>query len=297
MRGDIIDFGVSPHLTPTLSPPKGAEREKDPATATHRLLSLRPLGGERAGVRWGYLPMTRLYTEHDIAADRPVALSANQVHYLRNVMRAGIGDGVTLFNGRDGEWAARIEAIGKKSGVLALQRRLRRQVAELGPRLYFAPVKRAKLDFLVRSAVELGVSALRPVMTERTVVGRVNHARLKANVIEAAEQCERLTLPDLPTAVKYTMLLDNWPADRHLLVCVERGAAPAIDSVLRDAGNIESWDIFTGPEGGFTNAERDRFTELPFATPVSLGPRILRAETAALAAITCWQSVAGGWKR
>ena len=115
--------------------------------------------------------MTRLYTEHAIAADRTVALSANQAHYLRNVMRAGPGETVTLFNGRDGEWAARISALGKKSGALMPGRRLRRQVAEPGPRLFFAPVKRAPLDFLVRKAVELGVTALQPVMTERTVVG------------------------------------------------------------------------------------------------------------------------------
>ena len=197
--------------------------------------------------------MARLYTEHDIAAGRLVALNANQAHYLRTVMRAGPGDCVTLFNGRDGEWAARIESIGKKSGTLLAQHRLREQMAEPGPDLYFAPVKRAPLDFLVQKAVELGVAALQPVMTERTVVGRVNHGRLRAHIVDAAEQCERLSIPDLRAAIKYTMLLDNWPADRHLLICVERGAAPAIDSVLKDTGNIESRDIFIGPEGGLRN--------------------------------------------
>ncbi len=241
--------------------------------------------------------MTRLFTEHEIVVDRTVALSANQVHYLRNVMRAGPGDEITLFNGRDGEWAARIAALGKKSGELTPEQCVRRQVAEPGPRLYFAPVKRTSLDILVRAAVELGVAVLQPVFTERTVVARVNHARLLANIVEAAEQCERLTVPDLRTATKYTILLDNWPADRHLLVCVERGAAPSIDSVLGNAGNIEGWDIFIGPEGGFTKTERDLFNKLSFATPVSLGPRILRAETAALAAITCWLSANDGWNR
>lgn len=241
--------------------------------------------------------MARLYTEHDIAAGRLVALNANQAHYLRTVMRAGPGDRVTLFNGRDGEWAARIESIGKKSGTLLAQHRLREQMAEPGPDLYFAPVKRAPLDFLVQKAVELGVAALQPVMTERTVVGRVNHGRLRAHIVDAAEQCERLSIPDLRAAIKYTMLLDNWPADRHLLICVERGAAPAIDSILKNAGNIEGWDIFIGPEGGFTPSERDLFATLPFATPVSLGPRILRAETAALAAIVCWQVANDAWTR
>jgi len=241
--------------------------------------------------------MTRLYTEQDLVAGQGVQLNGNQVHYLRNVMRAGPGDGVTLFNGRDGEWAARIVALGKKSGGLEPVRCLRPQATEPGPRLFFAPIKRAPLDFLVQKAVELGVTALQPVMTERTVVSRVNHARLMANIVEAAEQCQRLTLPDLRTVQKYTMLLDNWPADRHLLICVERDAAPAIDNVLANAGNIESWDIFIGPEGGFTESERDLFATLPFATLVSLGPRILRAETAALAAIACWRSANDGWTR
>ena len=149
----------------------------------------------------------------------------------------------------------------------------------------------------MQKAVELGVAALQPVMTERTVVGRVNHGRLRAHIVDAAEQCERLSIPDLRAAIKYTMLLDNWPADRHLLVCVERGAAPSIDSVLAKAGNIESWDIFIGPEGGFTQSERDLFATLPFATLVSLGPRILRAETAALAALVCWQMANDASKR
>jgi 16S rRNA (uracil1498-N3)-methyltransferase len=241
--------------------------------------------------------VVRLYTEHDIAAGRLVALNANQTHYLRNVMRVGPGDPVTLFNGRDGEWAAQVETIGKKSGVLMAQHCLRRQVAEPGPHLYFAPLKRGPLDFLVQKAVELGVAALQPVLTERTVVSRVNHDRLRANIIEAAEQCERLSIPDLRATIKYTMLLDNWPADRHLLICVERGAAPAIDCVLGAAGNIESRDIFIGPEGGFTQSERDLFATLPFATLVSLGPRILRAETAALAALVCWQMANDASKR
>jgi 16S rRNA (uracil1498-N3)-methyltransferase len=239
----------------------------------------------------------RLYTEHDLGKDRPVPLTAGQAHYLRNVMRAKPGDPVAVFNGRDGEWDAAIESLAKNSGAVAPRNRIREQLPEPGPWLLFAPIKRDPLDFLVQKAVELGASALWPVMTERTNAGRVNMERLAANTVEAAEQCERLTVPDLRPPIKYSMLLENWPQDRHLLVCVERGAAPAIGNVLQGQAATAHWAILTGPEGGFSPSELDLLAQLPFVSPVSLGPRVLRAETAALAALACWQSALGDWNR
>lgn len=237
----------------------------------------------------------RLFTEHDLTAGQAVPLTANQAHYLRNVMRARPGDIVAAFNGRDGEWDTRIESLSRGAGVLLPEHRNREQSDEPGPWLLFAPIKRGPLDFLVQKAVELGASALWPVMTERTNAGRVNMERLAANTIEAAEQCERLTLPDLRAPEKYSTVLDNWPQDRQLLVCVERGAAPAMGSVLQNQGGYDAWAIQTGPEGGFSPSELDQLTKLPFVSPVSLGPRILRAETAALAALVCWQTALGDW--
>jgi 16S rRNA (uracil1498-N3)-methyltransferase len=238
----------------------------------------------------------RLYTEQDLARDRPIPLTAPQAHYLRNVMRANVGDDVLLFNGRDGEWSARIDVLHKGSGGLLPQNQRRLQVPEPGPWLLFAPLKRAPLDFLVQKAVELGASVLQPVQTANTNTGRINLDRMNANAIEAAEQCERLTVPEVRSAEKHTFLLENWPEDRYLLVCAEHGAAQPIDNVLRAAPRDSAWGILTGPEGGFVSSELNQLRKLPFARTVSLGPRILRAETAALAALTCWQAVLGDWR-
>lgn len=238
----------------------------------------------------------RLFTEHALAAGQPVELTANQAHYLRNLMRAGPGDAVLLFNGRDGEWSAEIAALAKKSGSLTPLRQERPQTPEPGPWLLFAPLKRGPLDFLVQKAVELGASALHPVLTAHTDSARINRDRLAANAVEAAEQCERLTVPPVRPAEKLIAVLENWPQDRHLLVCAERGAAPAIDDVLRSAAGRGGWAILIGPEGGFAQSELDLLGNLPFATPVCLGPHVLRAETAALAALSCWQAVLGDWR-
>tara|TARA_Y100000588_G_C13930349_1_gene785490 strand:- start:102 stop:833 length:732 start_codon:yes stop_codon:yes gene_type:complete len=237
----------------------------------------------------------RLYIQDDLAADRPVALTASHAHYLRNVMRAAPGDKVLLFNGRDGEWDAAIESLRKGSGAVVPQAQRRPQRAEPGPWLLFAPLKRGPQDFLIQKAVELGVSALQPVRTEFTNTDRVNRDRMVTHAIEAAEQCERLTVPQVRGIEKHTFLLENWPQDRYLLVCAERGAAEPIDDVLRAAPNESAWGILTGPEGGFASSELEHLRTLPFVRIASLGPRILRAETTAIAALTCWQSVLGDW--
>lgn len=238
----------------------------------------------------------RLFTDQDLAKDRPVALTAGQAHYLRNVMRASAGDPVLLFNGRDGEWSARIDAFRKGGGRLLAQDRVRPQRAEPGPWLLFAPLKRGPLDFLVRKAVELGVSVLQPIETAHTNATRINLERMRANAVEAAEQCERLTVPEVRAAQKYSFLLDNWPGDRYLLVCAERGAVEPIAEALRSAPRDSAWGILIGPEGGFAGTELEMLDTRPFALKVSLGPRILRAETAALAALSCWQATLGDWR-
>lgn len=240
----------------------------------------------------------RLYVDDDLGDAMTVGLSAAQAHYLRHVLRLGSGDVVALFNGRDGEWHARIDGFGRGWCSLVVETQMREQGMEPDIWLLFAPIKRARLDFLVQKAVELGASRLRPVMTQHTDVKRVNVERLRANAAEAAEQCERTTLPAVDEARSLTAVLADWPTERRLLLCAEAGPAQPIHDVLTaDAasGPAAGWAILTGPEGGFAPSELDALGKLPFVTLVSLGPRILRAETAALSALVCWQSVLGDW--
>lgn len=243
---------------------------------------------------------TRLYVPDPLAAGAVVGASAEQAHYLRSVLRMKGGEEVLLFNGRDGEWSARIEGLGKGWASLAVEAQRRPQTAEPDVWLLFAPIKRARLDFLLQKAVELGASRIAPVLTQRTQVERVKTERLVANAIEAAEQCERLDAPQVDAPRALDAWLDAWPADRRLLLCAEAGAAPPIADALaahRAQPDAERphWAILCGPEGGFTNAELELLRELSFVTPVGLGPRILRAETAGLAALAVWQSVMGDW--
>jgi len=240
----------------------------------------------------------RLYVDQELDQGRSVGLSANQSHYLKHVLRLSPGAEVALFNGRDGEWRARIDDISRGSGALSVGQQMRAQTAEPDLWLLFAPIKRARLDFLVQKSVELGVSHLVPVFTERTEVKRLNLERHEANVIEAAEQCERLTLPRIVEPRTVGETLAAFPKDRRLLVCAERGEASPIHQVLQtDSDCAERCAILCGPEGGFSDTELDAFAKLSFIRFVSLGPRILRAETAAISAVTCWQAALGDWRR
>jgi 16S rRNA (uracil1498-N3)-methyltransferase len=241
-------------------------------------------------------PRTRLYVTADLAAGASVVLDAAQAHYLKNVLRLAPGARVSLFNGRDGEWRAAIEGFGKEGGTVRLEARTREQGNEPDLWLAFAPVKRARIDFLVEKATELGVSALQPVLTERTQVERVNLERLRANVREAAEQTERLTLPEVREPLSLAHALERWPAERRLLLCDESGTAPDIASAL-GAEQPGVWGVLTGPEGGFTQRELDGLRKLPFVCAVGLGPRVLRADTAALAALAVFQALLGDWRR
>jgi 16S rRNA (uracil1498-N3)-methyltransferase len=225
-------------------------------------------------------------------------LDTDRAHYLRHVLRLEGGATVALFNGRDGEWQARTTDLGKKRAVLTVESQSRQQ--ESGPDLWltFAPIKHGPIDVLAEKATELGVSLLQPVMTQHTAVTRINIERLRANAIEAAQQCERLSVPTVRDAVTLDKLLGEWPDDRRLLLCAEAGSAMPIADALQlhaqaPRGNQGAWAILVGPEGGFARAELDALHKLPFVTPVGLGPRILRADTAALAALACWQAILG----
>lgn len=243
-------------------------------------------------------PAARLYVAADLAVGQAVGVSAGQAHYLRSVLRLSAGAELALFNGRDGEWRGCIDGIGKGWCSIALGAQIRRQRAEPDLWLVFAPVKRARIDYLVEKATELGVSELHPVRTARTIVERVNVERLQANAVEAAEQTERLVVPQVHPPESLPALIARWPAGRRLIVCDERGQAPPIAEAaggLRDAlaGGAA---VLIGPEGGFTETELDGLANLPFVNPVSLGPRVLRADTAALAALAVLQALAGDWR-
>jgi 16S rRNA (uracil1498-N3)-methyltransferase len=239
----------------------------------------------------------RLYITDDlIAGGAAAALDAKQAHYLKAVMRLGAGDEVLVFNGRDGEWRGRIEDLRKKGGALSLVERTRAQ--ERGPDLWlaFAPAKRGTPELVARAATELGVSALQPVTTRRTVVGRVNTERLRANAVEAAEQCGRLTVPAVLKPIALDTLLADWPADRRLMLCDETGGGVPIAQALSAQDRAAPWAVLVGPEGGFDPSELDVLGKQPIVTSVGLGPRILRAETAAIAALACWQALVGDWR-
>jgi 16S rRNA (uracil1498-N3)-methyltransferase len=239
-------------------------------------------------------PMARLYVTAALGDGLRVQLEGAQAHYANNVMRLTRGDAVALFNGRDGEWLGRIDGSGKGWCSLAVfeQRRAQREEGDLW--LVFAPIKRAHIDFLVEKATELGVSALYPVHTTHTAVGRVNLERLRAHAVEAAEQSERLTLPQVHEPQDLTALLARWPRERRLMLCDESGGGGPIGAVLRETAG-ERWGVLVGPEGGFAETELDALRKLAFVSPVSLGPRVLRADTAALAALAVVQALVGDW--
>jgi 16S rRNA (uracil1498-N3)-methyltransferase len=242
---------------------------------------------------------TRLYVDDPLGAERTLGLDHGRAHFLRSVLRLSRGAHLALFNGRDGEWLARIDGLGKGWASLVVESRRRPQDRAPDLWLLFAPIKRARIDFLVEKATELGVSVLQPVLTRHTDVARVNTGRLAANAREAAEQCVRLSVPEVREPSELFACLAHWPAGRRLLVCAESGAARPLDQVLRQAEAGEtakaeaSWAVLTGPEGGFARSELDALGKLAFVTLVGLGPRVLRADTAALAALACWQAVLG----
>ena len=236
---------------------------------------------------WPPHSLPRLFVDEALADCAQVVVDGN---YLAAVLRLGAGDKVKLFDDRTGEWLGEIVEAGKKRVTLQIGERLREREDVPDLWLVFAPVKRGRIDWLVEKATELGVARLQPVITRRTIVDRLSLERLRAHAVEAAEQCERTALPVLDEPRKLDAVLRDWPADRALYFADEAGG----DAFAPDQGAAA---ILIGPEGGFTDEERTAIRALPQARPVSLGPRILRADTAALAAITLWMGAAGDWSR
>lgn len=236
---------------------------------------------------WPPRSLPRLFVDEALGAGRSVTVDGN---YLAAVLRLGPGDRVKLFDDRSGEWLAEISEAGKKRVTLIVRELLREreQVPDLW--LLFAPIKRGRIDWLVEKATELGIARLVPVTTRRTIVDRLNLNRLRAHAIEAAEQCERTTLPELVAPAKLEAVLRDWPEGRTLYFADEVGGEPLASAAARGPAAI-----LIGPEGGFTDEERAAIRGMAVARPVSLGPRILRADTAALAAISLWMGAAGDW--
>ncbi|MEE8517326.1 MAG: 16S rRNA (uracil(1498)-N(3))-methyltransferase [Alphaproteobacteria bacterium] len=247
---------------------------------------------------------SRVFVGGDLDGGAVLALDAGPAHHLTHVLRLKAGDGVAVFNGRDGEWHARIDGIRKASCSVVVETQLRPQSREPDLWLLFAPIKRVPINFLAQKATELGVSALWPVITAHTQIARVNTARLQANAIEAAQQCERLGVPEIFQPKPLAEVMDTWPRSRRILWCDESGGGEPIAAALsglREGGDTAipravPWAVLIGPEGGFAATELDGLRKLPFVTPVTLGPRVMRADTAALAALACWQAVLGDWQ-
>ncbi|NMM43732.1 16S rRNA (uracil(1498)-N(3))-methyltransferase [Rhodospirillaceae bacterium KN72] len=234
---------------------------------------------------------TRLFIPQDLQAGRPVEADPDQAHYLSRVLRLGAGAPLVLFNGRDGEWDAVVTEIGKNRATLRPETQRRAQVSSPDVWLAFAPVKKTQTDFIVQKATELGVSRLIPILTDRTQSERVRTDRLTATAVEAAEQCERLDVPVVVEPIRLDRLIDTWPTDRMLYLCAEAGDAQPLASAAKPGPAA----FVTGPEGGFSQQELDLMRRSPLVQPISLGPRILRAETAAMAALAVWQAVSGDW--
>lgn len=237
----------------------------------------------------------RLYVKQPLADGAVIEATRAQLNYLVNVLRLGEGDEVLLFDGAHGEWRAALRALGRRQCSLEALEQTRPQAD--GPDLHylFAPVKRARLDFMVEKATELGVSEIRPVVTRRTIAARVKLERMEANAIEAAEQCGVLRVPRVREPEKLEAVLRAWPAERRLIYCDEHAPVSSPLDALRQcpAGPL---GVLIGPEGGFDAAEREMLMRLSCVTPISLGPRVMRADTAAVAALALVNAALGDWR-
>ena len=234
----------------------------------------------------------RLYVDQPLAPGQAVALSQDQAHYLTGVMRLTAGAPLLLFNGKDGEWRATLAQAGKRNAIATCE--VQTKPLQLPPDLWllFAPIKKARTDFIVEKAVELGASRILPVQTRHTNSDRIRQDRLQAHAIEAAEQCGATYVPQVTDLYHLDKLLAAWPTDRRLYWCDETalGQPATITATTGPAA------ILIGPEGGFSADEAAKLRGKPHVTPISLGPRILRADTAAVAALTLWQAACGDWR-
>lgn len=234
----------------------------------------------------------RLYVDHPLGEGQSVPLERDQAHYLFGVMRLAVGAPILLFNGQDGEWRAEVVQAGKRGGELACVNQTK--PLQMPPDLWliFAPIKKARTDFIVEKAAEMGAARIMPVQTDFTNSERIRQDRLQAHAVEAAEQCGGTYVPEVSALQKLDRLLAEWPEDRQLMFCdeAEVGSAKRLAAATGD-----KWAILIGPEGGFSPQERDRLHKHPQTHVVALGPRILRADTAAVAAMTLWQQALGDW--
>ena len=242
---------------------------------------------------WPPRSAPRLHVEQPLGPARAIPVEGNAAHYLISVMRVKEGDAVLLFNGHDGEWAARATAIRKRDLVLECVEPTKAQEAAPDFWLCAAPIKKGRIDLVAEKACELGVARLRPVLTARAVVDKLNLDRLRAHMVEAAEQCGRTALPELDELEKLPALLRDWPEGRHLFFADELGGTPAKAAFAAHPGPAA---LLIGPEGGFTTQEREAIRAHPAAVAIALGPPILRAETAAIAATACWMAMNGDWQ-
>jgi 16S rRNA (uracil1498-N3)-methyltransferase len=245
----------------------------------------------------------RLYLDASLAAGAALSLDRGQTSYLINVLRRKTGDPVLVFNGRDGEWRARLDAVSRKGASLAVVAQTRPQTLPGDLHYLFAPLKQSRLDYLVQKAVELGVSRLVPVLTRHGQVARVNLDRLRANAVEAAEQCGILALPDIAAPIALARLLADWVPERLMVFCDEEAPVRDPVAVLEEARDTTpaalgpmAITVLVGPEGGFAENERAAILKLPNLVRLSLGPRILRADTAAVAVLALVQATLGDWR-
>ena len=239
---------------------------------------------------WPTRSLPRLHVAPPLSPGVLVTLDGGQANYLGNVMRLKLGDEVLLFDGQSGEWLASVAEVGKKRMSLGVARQTRPLEAVPDLALAFAPIKKGRVDWLVEKAVELGVARLQPVITQRTVVDKLNLERMRAHIVEAAEQCGRTTLASIDAPVKLDAFLRGLDGKRALYFADECGGEPAASAFARGPATL-----LTGPEGGFTPEEASAIRSAPGAVAISLGPRILRAETAALAAVAAWMAAVGDW--
>jgi 16S rRNA (uracil1498-N3)-methyltransferase len=238
----------------------------------------------------------RLYVDAPLAAGAKVTLEASQVNYLRNVLRRKAGEAVLVFNGRDGEWRGTLAEAGKRNVLLVIEKPIRAQTAAPDLHYLFAPLKYARLDYMVQKAVELGVSRLQPVLTRHAQVARVNLDRMRANAVEAAEQCGILTLPEVAQPVSLDRMIAERDPGRMLVFCDEDAEVKDPIAALSAVRPSEALAVLIGPEGGFAEDERAALVALPNVLRLALGPRILRADTAAVAALALVNAAAGDWR-
>jgi 16S rRNA (uracil1498-N3)-methyltransferase len=239
----------------------------------------------------------RLYVSHDLVTGAELKLDPQQTNYLVNVLRLGAGSPVLLFNGRDGEFSARLEASSLKAASLLVGAQTRPQEAPPDVEYLFAPLKHARLDYMAQKAVEMGARRLRPIITRHTQVARVNLERLRANAIEACEQCGIIWIPEIAQVEPLGEALKSWPAERLLVFCDEEAEQASPLHALANAPKDGGVSLLIGPEGGFDDSERAAILSAPRVLRLSLGPRILRADTAAVAALTLIQATLGDWPK